>query len=127
MKRTPIARKTPLRAKAPMKRSSRPKSTAARAGARDRDCTLMYRGCVNDTTTVVLCHLRQFSGGGTGVKPDDTEAVYGCHYCHDILDGRREKPNIWTVYKDDSEIILWALIRTHRVMRADGILILKGD
>lgn len=99
--------------------------TAARKSARDQDCTLQFPGCRNDTETVVLCHLREFMGGGAGLKPPDLEAVYGCQHCHDLLDMRKfdggfcdhEKPSY----------ILWALIRTHRIMHAMGIIKMKGE
>ena len=64
-----------------------------------------------------------------GKKPPDSEAVYACHYCHDRLDMRAGT----TIYDgsgepiDRWEFIAYALIRTHRIMRAKGILVMKGE
>lgn len=124
MKRTQLARKTPLRAKSPMRRKSRSRSTPARQSAREQDCTLQFPGCRNDRETVVLCHLRILGGGGIALKPSDLEAAYGCMHCHDILDGRVP----WTLAPIDYwEHIARALVRTHRVMRAAGLITLKGE
>lgn len=126
MKRTPLARKTPLRTKAPMRKRSAPKMTAARRSAKGQACTIMLPGCSQDRETVVLCHLRMLGGGGVGMKPPDTEAVYGCAHCHGVLDGRaRLIPELAEAL--NWETICRALVRTHRIMRAEGVLILKGE
>lgn len=114
MKRTPLARKAPMRragikstsspgllrvaavqfkSRARMK-ASRPKSTPIRQSARGEDCTLMIPGVCNwQPETVVLCHSnRLHDGKGMGLKAPDTEACYGCAACHDVLDGRRPLP-----------------------------------
>jgi hypothetical protein len=127
MKRSPMPpRKTPLkattmRASGKRMRSSKPKMTPARANARGQDCTLKLPGCQNDTATVVLCHLRMFGGGGTSMKPHDSEAVFGCAHCHDIIDSRNPV-QFWSM-----EDIAWALIRTLRAQREAGVLIYKGE
>lgn len=120
MKRTPLARKTPLRTR------SR-KSTPARTSARDKDCTFQFPGCTNQRDTVVLCHLREFGGGGASMKPLDTEAAYGCWHCHELADGRKHLIPEVRNQIDWWEYIARALVRTHRVMRADGLLTIKGD
>jgi hypothetical protein len=129
MKHMPLQRKTPLRAttiKASKRRPARPKMTPARANARGQDCTLRLPGCQNDTATVVLCHLRQFSGGGLGCKPPDVEAVFACSHCHDVLDGRKNLiPELR--YELNDGVILWALILTLRAQREAGVLIYKGE
>lgn len=131
MKRTPLNRKTRLkattiRASGKRMRSSRPKMTPARANARGQDCTLRLPGCQNDTATVVLCHLRQFNGGGMGCKPPDVEGVFACAHCHSILDGRsRLIPELQPEL--NWERIAWALIRTLRAQREAGVLIYKGE
>ena len=122
MRRTELKRSSPLRAKSPMRKRARPKTTAARQSARDQDCTLQFPGCQNARETVVLCHLRMFGGGGMGIKPDDAEAVYGCDHCHSILDGRAQQFGAMSW-----EAIVWAIVRTHRAMRANGVLIFKGE
>lgn len=115
------------KARKPLKsRSTRPKMTPARKSAKGQDCTLCLPGCRNDTETVVLCHLRMFGGGGMGYKPPDSEAVYGCDHCHSLIDGRtRLIPELSRLMT--WEIVARALIRTHRIMRAEGILMMKGE
>jgi hypothetical protein len=112
--------------KASKRRPARPKMTPARANARGQDCTLQLPGCQNDTSTVVLCHLRMFSGGGMGAKPDDAEAVLGCDHCHSLLDGRTHLiPELRSAL--NYETMMWALIRTLRVQRESGVLTFKGE
>jgi hypothetical protein len=124
LRKTPLARGAPPARKSPMRRKSRPKSTPARKSASGQDCVLQLPGCRNDRETVVLAHLRMFSGGGIGIKPSDLEAVYACLHCHDVTDGRvpwlREPVNFW-------EHIARALVRTHRVLHASGVITLKGE
>jgi hypothetical protein len=125
----PLQRKTPLRAttiKASKRRPARPKMTPARANARGQDCTLQLPGCQNDTATVVLCHLRQFGGGGAGMKPHDSEAIFCCVTCHDCLDGRTHLiPEL--AHELNWERIARALVATLRAQRAAGVLIFKGE
>jgi len=67
-----------------------------------------------------------FGGGGMGLKPWDGEAVYGCGHCHSLIDGRdRLIPELAKHFT--WETIAYALIRTHRIMRAEGILMMKGE
>lgn len=122
-----LQRSAPLVAKVPMRKSSRPKMTPARKLAKGHDCTLRLPGCPNDTETTVLCHLRQFNGGGMGIKPWDGEAILADDWCHSRIDGRvpwikgaPEDFNLW-------EHIAWAIVRTHRIMRAAGVLLMKGE
>jgi hypothetical protein len=122
MKRTALKRTAPIKPSARRMKSSRPKMTPARKAAKGQDCTLMLPGCTNQTDTVVLCHLREFGGGGMGCKPHDSEAVLGCAWCHAVIDGRQEPAPVWTLGD-----IAWALIRTLRAQRAAGVLIFKGE
>lgn len=130
MKRTPLQRKTPLKVArinpSARRKASSPKMTPARRNARGQDCTLRLPGCQNDTSTVVLCHLRMFGGGGMGCKPDDTEAVFACHHCHAILDGRAHLiPELAQAL--NWETIARALVRTLRAQRAAGVLVYRGE
>ena len=58
------------------------------------------------------------------MKPPDSEAVYGCFDCHQAIDSRDKcpvpKPELY-------EYLIRALIRTHRIMRAEGILMMEGS
>ena len=56
--------------------------------AKGQDCMFEIVGhCCHDPATVVFCHDRKHSGGGMGYKGADVGA-FGCHVCHDIVDGR---------------------------------------
>lgn len=125
--RRELQRSAPLVAKAPMRKGARPKQLPATRSAKGQDCALQFPCCRNETETVVLCHLRQFGGGGTSLKPASQEAVYGCARCHDVLDGRvpwiKDAPEGFDFW----EHIAWAIVRTHRIMRAAGVLLLKGE
>lgn len=126
--RSQLSRKTPLCARAPMHRGGRPKMTPARRNAKGQPCTLQLPGCYPgpDNEQVQLCHLRMFGGGGEGIKPHDSEAVFGCRHCHDLLDQRAKWPS-WLTATVMYEYIAWALIRTLRLQRVAGILIWKGE
>ena len=107
---------------------ARPKMTPARKAAKGMPCTLRFPGCYPgpDNEQVQLCHLRMFSGGGTGMKPHDSEAVAGCTHCHDVLDGRKRLiPELADAL--NWERIARALVETLRLQRAAGVLIYKGD
>lgn len=85
MKRSPLKRKTPLNAKAPMKRSSRPKATPIRQSANGQPCQVRVPFiCNGDSSTTVLAHL---NGAGLALKAHDHEAAYACSACHEWLDG----------------------------------------
>ena len=124
-RRTPLKAKTPLRADAPMRKRSR-KSSPVRRSAAGENCAVCLPGCQNSRETVVLAHLRMFHGGGVGLKPSDAEAVFACAYCHDRIDGRvpwirnAEGFDFW-------ECIARALVRTHRILRARGLMNFKGE
>lgn len=90
------AAKVPKLAPAPRKRpkSTRPKMTPIRKSARGEECLIQLPGAdYHDPATTVLCHSNQLADGkGMGLKAPDTRAAYGCHYCHDVVDGRRPLP-----------------------------------
>ena len=110
-----------------MKRS-RIKMTPARKNAKGQPCTLRFPGCSPgpENERVQLCHLRQFNGGGAGLKPHDSEAVFGCTHCHDVEDDRAQ-PIVPMTPEEHWERIARALVETLRLQRAAGILIYKGE
>lgn len=75
-------------------RSRGPKMSPIRRSARGEDCLIQLPGAsYHDPDTTVLCHSNQLADGkGMGLKAPDTRAAYGCHYCHDVVDGRRPLP-----------------------------------
>ena len=88
-----------------------------RRSARNEPCTLNIAGVCNyDPATVVLCHIRDFHGGGTGLKPSDLSAVFGCLHCHTHLDQHKVKG------EDRYFYIARAIVRTHERMVEKGLL-----
>src|SRR5450830_438699 len=75
-------------------KSKGPRSTPIRRAARNQGCTLGLAGICNfDPATTVLCHSNFLADGkGMGLKAPDIAAAFGCSACHDVLDGRRQRP-----------------------------------
>jgi hypothetical protein len=122
MKRSPLNRKSALKAGTKRLRSRGPKMTPIRASAKGEDCTINLPGCNYNPETVVLCHSNLLKDGkGMGLKAPDTRAAYGCCACHDVLDGRFPLPIGWTM-----EMVLerfeLAIERTHARLRQKGLL-----
>ena len=93
---------------------NKPFSSAAwRQSARGQPCQLRLPGCDGGGETTVLSHLRMFGWAGVGQKPADYKAVYACHNCHALIDGRTNGP--WG-YDD----ILRALGNTLDIHYAEG-------
>ena len=113
--------------KAPAKRqgmkSRGPKMTPIRKAARGQDCTLRIPGVCNfDPDTTVLCHSNNLADGkGMGLKAPDTEACFGCSACHDVLDGRRPRPE-WLSYNMLLGAFEGAKARTHDILRRKGLM-----
>lgn len=130
MKRTPLKRKTALKAKAPMKRAAAPRkrpatkrAKAARASkiresARGQQCQVRVPGiCNGDPATVVLAHL---NGAGAGTKAHDIHGAYACSECHGWLDGgfaqaghNRDTRDLWH---------LQGVIRTQCILLEKGLV-----
>ena len=90
--------------------------------ARGQSCTLNFKGCTNDTETVVLCHSPfEEDGSGTAQKSDDIFGAYGCAHCHDLLDCRKYVDGgIMTV--DRRDIFHRAMKKTIRKLIERGII-----
>ncbi len=71
-----------------------PRMTPIRRAARGQDCTLQLVGiCNRDPAAMVLCHSTYLADEkGMGLKAPHTAAGFGCTACHDVLDGRRPRP-----------------------------------
>lgn len=61
------------------------KQTKIRNSARGEDCSLRLGHC-SSPETVILAHIGKHRG--MGMKCADYFAVYACHRCHDVIDGR---------------------------------------
>lgn len=123
MKRSPIIRKTALKPGGKRMKSRGPKMTPIRKSARGEECLIRLPGvCNGQTDTTVLCHDNRLkSGKGMGLKAPDTEAAYGCSCCHDVLDGRRPRPEWLTA---DMVLALFDLgvERTHERLKEKGLM-----
>ncbi|MCY0910866.1 nuclease domain-containing protein [Massilia antarctica] len=110
------ARKAKLKAKGP-------KMTPIRRAARSQDCTLRIPGVCNfDPATTVLCHSNYLADGkGMGLKAPDTAAAFGCAACHDVLDGRRPRPDGFS--RLDLEGAFYVGMRhTHHILARMGLI-----
>jgi len=89
-----------------------------RESARDEECQIRIPAvCTGDPATTVLCHLPSHA---MGAKCDDIHGSYGCHACHDYVDGRVQRP-------DDAHYALHRKIWFYEgVFRTQTILLEKG-
>lgn len=94
-----------------------------RKSARGEACTLQIYGVCNfDPATTVLCHSNRLADGkGMGLKAPDTEACYGCSACHDVLDGRRPRPD-WLTKDMLDELFDRARKKTQAILRLKGLM-----
>src|SRR5450830_2060593 len=104
-------------------KSKGPRSTPIRAAARNQDCTLRLGGICNfDPATTVLCHSNFLADGkGMGLKAPDIAAAFGCSACHDVLDGRRQRPADLSLEQLECAFRV-AICRTHEILKAEGLL-----
>lgn len=85
--------------------------------ARGQECQLRFPGCPGNRETVCLCHLRRANVAGMGQKPPDLCGVYGCDYCHSILDGRSHLANLSK--REIDQYALFGLIRTLAIVQRE--------
>ncbi len=118
----PAKEAKPAKGRKPMK-SKGPKMTPIRKSARNQDCTLNLHGvCNHDPATTVLCHSNSLADGkGMGLKAPDTAACYGCSACHDVLDGRRNRPDGMSKLGLEG-VFYTAMLRTHAILRGLGLM-----
>ena len=114
----------PALARSKRMKSKGPRMTPIRRSARGEDCTLRIPGvCNRDPATTVLCHSNRLADGkGMGLKAPDTAACFGCSACHDVLDGRRQRPDWLTEEALQSDFDA-AVARTHDRLREKGIAV----
>lgn len=97
LRRSPLTRKTPLKAttglaRTPFKRSAPKKRPAITnqvpAACRGEPCFLQIPGvCRGERESVVPCHANWSAyGKGIGIKAKDEFTVPGCFRCHQCLD-----------------------------------------
>jgi hypothetical protein len=110
------------RKRKPMK-SKGPRMTPIRRAARGQDCTLRIPGACNyDPATTVLCHSNWLADGkGMGLKAPDDRAAFGCSGCHDVLDGRRPRPDGMSDVDVENHFYV-GMQRTHEILRQKGLI-----
>lgn len=93
-----------------------------RDSARGQDCQLRIPGvCNGNPETVVWCHLNgQEFGKGMGHKSHDIFGFYGCSACHDVYDGRANRPLLALAALDNQAI--GACFRSLRIAADMGVL-----
>jgi len=75
--------------------------------------------CTHDPEKVALCHIRKPFNAGTGMRPNDLHAFFGCSVCHDIFDGRQNSE--WSRAQLDS-MALDAHLRTLTIWQQMGLV-----
>lgn len=123
-----LSRKSPMKRTAMKRGTSRlksrgPKMTPIRKSAKGEECTIRLPGVCNfDPATTVLCHSNESADGkGMGLKASDERAAYGCSACHDVVDGRRPRPEglslelVATLFKE-------GIAQTNRILMRKGLL-----
>lgn len=102
-------------------------SKPLRQSAKGQECLLrLFPHCVGwlNFDTVVLCHMP--TGDGTmGGKGPDTWATYGCHVCHDIVDGRQQSNQITEL--ELQKCISRGIFLTQEKMKDLGLITVKGE
>ena len=90
-----------------------------RKEARGRECQIRISGvCNGNNETVVLTHYRLAGTCGTGIKPSDEQAAWGCSACHDECDRRTRliDGDMARLYHAEG------VMRTQYVLRKEGKL-----
>jgi hypothetical protein len=102
-------------------------SKKLRDSARGQDCTLRLPGiCQGGTDTTVLCHMPSHIGlKGMGMKVPDYWACFGCHACHDVIDGRKPDDTLGRRLID--AYTLAGMERTWEIWFDAGLLRAGGD
>lgn len=94
-----------------------------RKSARGEACSMQTPGvCNQDWYTTVLAHIRFAGTAGVGMKPPDFPyGIYSCSACHDMIDGRTNRPE-WYTKEMMWQDIARAIARTHHRMQINGTL-----
>jgi hypothetical protein len=118
MKRSPMARGTSQLKRSWIK-AGRRKTSKIRQSARGQECLInLPGGWHHDPETVVLCHK---PSGGKGMKSPDSEAAYGCYWCHMVVDGQHQRPEGITL-DQVQENFDRACAETKNILNKQGLL-----
>ena len=111
------------------------RSAGIREAADGMPCTLRIASFVPGLTcsgaeNTVGCHL-PVMGKGVGTKVTDMAIVFGCHVCHDILDGRNAEAHRFILENYPTAMtarMLEALIETHALLiDMEAVLVPDGE
>lgn len=92
--------------------------------ANGRDCLIRVPTyCLRTTETVVLCHYRMPNLSGFGIKAPDWLGAFGCHACHQVVDGQRASK----FSPSERDLMLAeAVFRTQLVLFEEGVIRIPG-
>lgn len=91
--------------------------------ARGENCTLQIVGvCNGNPETVVFCHFPDETHG-MGQKATDLSGGFACSSCHDMVDGRVKKDNVY--HANDNWYMRRSQTRTMERLFELGILCIK--
>lgn len=92
--------------------------------ARGEPCTIRTPWCTpsTDNDTTVYCHAPSgmVFGRGSSLKSPDLIGAYGCHPCHDVIDGRAHIHE--TTYEERRTMFLRGFGLTIRLLIAKGLV-----
>lgn len=92
-----------------------------RQSAKGQECTFRIPGvCNHDSSTTVLCHIRD-DDKGLGNKANDWSGAFGCSECHEAIDQHRLE------IVSEAWYCLKALQRTWKFWRDAGLIVIAGD
>lgn len=91
-----------------------------RKAAQGRACTFRGPGCLHQSETVVLAHIRKAGICGVGLKPPDIIGAWMCEPCHSLYDGRRREQGFTKAILD--HYAFDALCRTLYQLHKEGLI-----
>lgn len=97
--------------------------TKLRRAAEGKRCTVRLPGCT-DRDAVLAHYGGTRMGGGTGLKVDDLAGAHACPNCHDIVDGRKPRPD-WMSKQDVRLAHAEGCIETTIRLRENGTIIVQ--
>lgn len=100
--------------------TKRVESAKIRASAKGEACQIRLEGvCSFDPATTVFCHI---NGAGLALKAHDIHGFYGCHACHQVIDGQ-----VNHAFSRDYLLAaqLHAMVRTQSLLLSKGLIVCK--
>lgn len=82
-------------------------------------CQVRLPGCLPGTDTTVLAHYAGGALSGMGMKAPEICGAWACASCHDVVDGRKPRPQ-WLTRQDVELAHLQACLRTISLLVRQG-------